>query len=278
MHIGMAFDEKYADYAAVTIESILATRASAEDEVTFWILPTPDVGASTFDRMVECVSGRAAINFLDSTDAVSHLPGSVMNGLEYISSAMYLRLLLADLVPDEVDRILYLDTDILCTGDLRPLYDTELNGAPLAAVRDAFTLTFAHNGGIPGLDEEEVGSLADRKYFNSGVLLIDVASWRNNGFTERCIRYLEQNAGKLRYPDQDALNVVFDGIWHELPKIWNEMESHELEWVGRSLTEARLLHFAGPYKPWQKDFPDGPRLAAYHKYMVQVGLIGAQTA
>jgi UDP-D-galactose:(glucosyl)LPS alpha-1,3-D-galactosyltransferase len=173
-----------------------------------------------------------------------------------ISAGTYLRLQLPDLLPPEVERVLYLDCDVLCAGDLSPLWEVPLGEAPVAAVRDAFTRTIDDRGGVPGAGPDFDAKAA---YFNSGVLLIHAPVWRERSVTEQCLKYLWQQRGQLRLADQDALNLATYGQWIRLERKWNNM----MRWLNEPtlqeqlIDDVRMIHFAGPKKAWKPDFPPG---------------------
>ncbi len=271
MDICLAFDNNYAPFAAVTIDSIVATGLSTGDSVTFWVLAAEDVEQSTLDLIRRRAGSRARLELLNADGALARLPVSAQPGLHYLSPAMYLRLVLPELLPAPVARVLYLDSDTLCVGELAGLFKEDLAGCALAAAPDAYNTTVGHGSGIPGQDPAAGPDVLSRPYFNSGVLLIDTARWRRLEITRRCLEYVQAHAGELRFPDQDALNLVLDDRWHRLSPIWNEMESYRLEEPGRSVSEARILHFAGPIKPWIEEFPGGEVRSRYRGYFARHG-------
>ncbi|GAA2703985.1 glycosyltransferase family 8 protein [Micromonospora olivasterospora] len=146
----------------------------------------------------------------------------------YLSPAMYLRLLVPGALPAEVERVLYLDCDTLCTNSLTPLFELDMGGAPLGAVRDPFNRRLLDMGGIPGLAQyHDLDPYA--LYYNSGVLLIDVARWKECEVTGKSLAYLARHAHESRYPDQDALNYATYGTWLRLPHRWNDLMAWRLE-------------------------------------------------
>jgi lipopolysaccharide biosynthesis glycosyltransferase len=167
----------------------------------------------------------------------------------HLTAATLLRLLLP-LVLKDIDRVVYLDCDLIVLNDIATLYDTDLSGFPLAACLD-FWLTGAAPFAPPGWDVEawheflnEVVSLADWKtYFNAGVLVMDLKRFRNTGLVHAAGEFLEQTNYKTPFVDQEALNHVIDGAFVRLDPRWNVLAAlgHSNPWV---------IHFAGPNKPW----------------------------
>jgi lipopolysaccharide biosynthesis glycosyltransferase len=245
MDIAFAFDEGYADPAQVAIESVMDSNRGRSD-LTFWILTTDAVAAQRSGALRRQVNGRARVRVLTAGDGYRSLPLSQQASLGYISAAAYLRLFLPDLMPPEVRRLVYLDSDVIVFGDLSPLWDVALDAAPFAAVAETFPL--GDRGGIPGAGPEHDPTAP---YFNTGVLLMNLPVWRAMRITERCLVYLHQQADQLRMADQDALNLVGYGRWIPLPRRWNWMlyllESNQ---DPVPADEVSVIHFLGPNKPW----------------------------
>jgi lipopolysaccharide biosynthesis glycosyltransferase len=183
-------------------------------------------------------------------DGVPALPAMGRYG-----SVVWLRFLLPDLLP-EVARVLYLDADTLVLSPLAPLFATDLGGAPLGAVPNVVMADQRARLLALGLDDY-------RQFLNSGVLLLDLDRFREEGATSTLLRIAATRADDLLWPDQDTLNLVFAGRWHALHPRWNAQNTFwsepavAAEILGTGpLAEARrspaILHFEGPSlcKPW----------------------------
>src|SRR5580692_7170599 len=167
----------------------------------------------------------------------------------HLTAASLLRLLFPPVLKD-IDRVIYLDCDLVVLNDIATLYDTDLLGFPLAACLD-FWLTGAPPFAPPGWDVgewhkflSEVVSLADWKtYFNAGVLVMDLNRFRNAGLVHAAEEFLEQTNYKTPFVDQEALNHVIDGAFVRLDSRWNVLAvlGHSDPWI---------IHYAGPHKPW----------------------------
>lgn len=159
------------------------------------------------------------------------------------SSAVYNRLLLPELVAEWTDRLLYLDCDMLVLEDLSSLFARPLHGHILGAVYDNYVQV-----------QPLIGITEPGNYFNSGMLLIDVAGWRQNDISQRCIDYLRQHPEHIKYVDQCALNAVFAGNWERLPSAYNTLTSYlpdayGVAGAGRFLSQITILHFT-LQRPW----------------------------
>ncbi|MFL2028970.1 glycosyltransferase family 8 protein [Loigolactobacillus zhaoyuanensis] len=171
-----------------------------------------------------------------------------------IIQAAYYRIDLPETLSNE-SRLLYLDCDMICRGDLRPLWRQDLHGNIIGAVEDAGYVEAR-------LDKMNVPH-QKRRYFNSGLMLIDVAHWRQQKISQRVKAFIAAHPDQLRYHDQDALNAILADRWFVLhPKynvqsrlIWREQQ-HRQPAEERRNEAARqapvLLHYSGYRKPWNQ--------------------------
>ena len=153
-----------------------------------------------------------------------------------VSIATYYRLAAPHILPSNVGKILYLDSDIIVRRSLEDLWNTDIQDYALAAVIDPWWSP----GGGPHV-EVPPGA----KYFNAGVLLINLDYWRMNNVSENATAFARNNFEKVHYWDQDALNAILVDRWIPVPQIWNAYDFHK----GRSVIDPAIVHFCGP-KPW----------------------------
>jgi lipopolysaccharide biosynthesis glycosyltransferase len=161
----------------------------------------------------------------------------------YWSVANYFRLLAPRILPADLDKILYLDSDIIVRRSLRELWSTDISDHAFGAVEDAFW--------DRKLDYFEVPPGA--KYFNSGVLLINLDFWRRNKVYERAVEFIRDNPEKVNYYDQDALNATLVDSWISLSAIWNDHARSKLHVPAvrnKNILDPAIVHFVGPFKPW----------------------------
>lgn len=173
------------------------------------------------------------------------------------------RLLLADYLPPTLDRVLYLDLDLLVEGSLLPLWQMELDGHPLAAVSDPFARRRFFWAARLAQDAQAAGlsRCPTEPYFNSGVMLIDLAQWRREQVGTRAIALLRAHPDGFPLEDQDALNLILQGRILALSPRWNLVEpiTQLWDWDHQSyqawpwadwLLSPAIRHFAGQIKPW----------------------------
>jgi lipopolysaccharide biosynthesis glycosyltransferase len=269
MDLTLTFDAAYATHAAVVMSTVAESNPGRS--IRYWLIAADNVGAGARAVLREAAGPDASVEYLRVDTSRTNLPCGSDPLMAYLSPAMYLRLLVPAALPAEVERVLYLDCDTLCTNSLAPLFDVDMGGVPLGAVRDPFNRRLLDMGGLPGLaDYPELDPRAC--YFNSGVLLIDVARWKECEVTERSLAYLARHAHESRYPDQDALNYAVYGNWLRLSHRWNDLMAWRLEpEYGGSLSDSAIIHPAGPVKPWQFSFPKGARRDLYWRHRQRHG-------
>jgi lipopolysaccharide biosynthesis glycosyltransferase len=173
-------------------------------------------------------------------------PFAGFSTMQHISRMTYARFLIPSIVPQNVSKVLYLDSDVLVLDDLEPLWKTDLGGLAVAAALDVAIDTMLKRN-HPSV--EEVPRVKD--YFNAGVLLIDLDRWRSERISEKAVKYLE-SFPQSPFSDQDALNVVCDGSWKRLDGRWNWQE-HISTSIARfhPADQPGIVHFVTTFKPWK---------------------------
>lgn len=185
-----------------------------------------------------------------------------------IPETAYYRIAIPELFKgQDIDKILYLDCDMIALTDISALWKLDLSDYILAAVEDA---GFHHR-----LEKMDV-ACASTKYFNSGFMLINVKKWLDKGVTNRVLKYIHNNPEKLRFHDQDALNAILHDQWLQLHPKWNaqsyimkrEIEHPTLEGEKEYFETRRnpkIIHYSGHIKPWSPDFTSSLK-KYYEKY------------
>ena len=173
----------------------------------------------------------------------------------YLTPMIYARLLIPQVLGVEVSRALYLDCDIVVLDNIAVLWETNLDHQVIGAVTD-------HIGNVSSrrglLNYRELGMSPTAKYFNSGVLLIDLDKWRVKKISERAFEYVRTYRDIIQMEDQEALNAVLYGAWKELPIQWNWQIEHRkqrkrtLQSTCQTAGEKRsIVHFTTEEKPWR---------------------------
>lgn len=170
---------------------------------------------------------------------------------------MYYRLLAGRLLPPQLDKVLYLDPDILVINPLRPLWEKDLGGQLFAAAAHIGRAELASN-----VNRLRLGIKVP--YFNSGVLLINLEACREAITEEQLFRYVEEHKKEMVLPDQDVLNALYgdrilpldDVVWNYDARHYNAYHLasgglHDTKWVMQNTV---ILHFCGKAKPWKPGY------------------------
>ena len=184
---------------------------------------------------------------------------------------MYYRLLAPCFLPQKLHRTLYLDPDILVINSLRPLWETDMKGRLFAAAAHTGKTNLTNN-----INQVRLGTT--NKYFNSGVLLINLDQGRKEILPEEIFQYAGEHAKELLLPDQDILNAVFGSRTLELDDyLWNYDARNystyllrsggvcDMDWV---MGNTGILHFCGKTKPWQAGYIH--RFGILYKHYMQI--------
>jgi len=234
---------RYAQHAAACMASLLRQSEARFD----FVIASSENPAGFADRIRRSFAGnsRVSIEFRHfQVPADTHFP--IVNNL---SLDAYLRFWVHELLPGR-SRAIYLDPDIIAIGPVDELWNTDLQGKVLGAVPIPNSIRVQQHGMPPG-----------SKFFNSGVLLLDLEAWAARHYRDRCLEYLRQYPERALDADQDILNLVLIGDWLALDYKWNLInpfyrQSQALDLgmpqreVAAILADARMVHFNGSHKPW----------------------------
>jgi lipopolysaccharide biosynthesis glycosyltransferase len=178
-------------------------------------------------------------------------------------------LLLPELLPETLDRILFLDADLLVLDDLAKLWEISIGERVLGAVPDGAIPLCGSPRGVT--KRGELGIPDDALYFNCGVMLIRLDQWRRREVTRRAYGYL-QNAGRqLDFLHQEALNAILWDDWLPLESRWNLLGSlagRPYERSGSGWQDPGVVHFAGRFKPWRAPV-GGPFYQEYSAFLAR---------
>lgn len=185
-------------------------------------------------------------------------------GAEYISIASYYRLLISDLLPQTIDKAIYLDSDLVVKGDLELLWNIDVEENYLLAVQDddRFCPYVSSPRGLSNW--KELGFSANSPYFNAGVIVFNLAKWRSETMCAKALDYLANNRQYIRWHDQDVLNATVRGQWKTLDSKWNRMVPQSM--TQEDVEAASIIHFTSPAKPWTTLEPYVPR-NLYYQYL-----------
>lgn len=248
IHVVSIADNKYAQHLAVTFASLLLN-ASSEASFHLYVITTglSEENKDKLSRTVEKLGARLQFLTVDAS------PYERFNPMDNNSRETYIRLSIVDVVPQHVNKIICIDSDVVVTGDIVDLWDTDLEGRAVAAVIDEWAST-----------QCEVLKIPKGLYFNAGIMIMDLEKWRRDSIVPKTMEYLTRNMHLLKYHEQDALNALLFNDWIPLPATWNAHSTIIKEW--KSAVPPAAIHFTGLSKPWQFDNIH-PFKQEYYKYL-----------
>ena len=264
INVLLAADENYADQLQITIKTTLEN-LNKKTRVNFIVLSN-NLSNSTKLALKKLAHGLHTVEYLDLDPSVfAFCPTN-----SHINKTAYYRILAPQLLAKRnIDRILYLDVDLLVRHDLTELYDAELNHNIVGAVIDTGQAFALNRLGVDPV------VAANNIYFNSGILVIDIKKWNENHITEKTLNYIKHQSHLIIFHDQDALNAVLAGHVQMLHPKWNLQNSIVFrkhrpineaydQLINEAIKNSAIVHFTTHEKPW-KTLSEHPYLDEYHE-------------
>lgn len=249
-------DENYAMPLTVVVYSAIANLKDPQQKIDLFVLDggiepaTKAKVAKSLDR------DRVTIHWVKPDPKLfANLPVS-----RYLTIAAYYRLLIPEVVPQNFDKVIYLDCDMIVRGDLSQLWQIEMGDNYVLAVQDDNQPYISMAAGLSNY--RELGLHPHHKFFNSGLLVINLAKWRAENIGAKVLKFSEQNREYIRDADQDGLNAVLAGKWGELDPRWNQMpriydylswqdSAYDAETYQALRHDPWIIHFTNAPKPWR---------------------------
>jgi len=188
--------------------------------------------------------------------------------VKHYSKEMYYRILAFRLLPPELDKILYLDPDLMILNDICQLYEMDLSEHLFAA---------AYHDRIPLTEINRLRLKAQElpAYYNSGVLLMNLRLQRETVREQEIFDYVKENKKWLILPDQDVLNALYSTSIMNIDELRYNYDARfylyyklssggrvDMDYVVRNTS---IIHFCGKRKPWHKNY-SGVFHALYKHY------------
>lgn len=195
-HIVYASDDRFAEIMGVSMVSLFDNNTDFDDIVVYIL----DSGISFENKKkIEDTCerfGRSKPVWIYAKNISEEL--GIHVEIDRGSLSQFSRLFVSRDLPSELKRVLYLDCDIIVNKSIKELWNLDLQGKTIGALMDAFSKYYRKNIGLQPNDI----------MFNSGVMLIDLARWRETKIEEKLLAFIKQNKGKVQQGDQGALNAV----------------------------------------------------------------------
>lgn len=259
MNVVFSSDNNYAQHMGVAIYSLLENNKMF-DKITIFIIDN-QITYSNKEKLIDMVKkfSNSKIEWIDFEHWKQRL--NLNMGKWSISLSSYARLFLGSMLKNDVDRVLYLDCDMIVSQSLYELWNTCLSGKMLAAVQDSVNDTTKYM----------VELKPEMRYFNAGMLLIDLKCWRAENMEKKCLDYIDKKNGNVVHHDQGVLNAIIRGNFERIPIKYNIMTIHYImnkssvmkyfgesaefykeEEIERAKQNPAILHFTPSFtsRPW----------------------------
>lgn len=269
LHIAVASDENYARFVACLMASVIKNNSHFR-KITFHLLNN-GISHDSLGKIQSHLSDRHELCIYDISDLETRLAVEVP---PTIALTAYARLFMNRLIDEDIDKILYLDTDIIVVGKLNNLWETDLRNNLAGGCLDVFEGNSA---------KTDVGLDASDPYINSGVLLINLKLWRDERIDRKFVDFLKLHDGKVHHHDQGIINGVCKNRIVILPPQFNmhsTVFSHPYRLIVRiiqpyydyiqfseALTSPVVIHFTEGFynRPWKENCKH-PYRQAYKEY------------
>jgi lipopolysaccharide biosynthesis glycosyltransferase len=243
-HIAFGVDDNYVRPMGVLITSILENTPNQKFVFHVFTQDISNENASRLEQLAKKYNTQIKTHLIDDTvfQKFSDFPK-----FRHYSTAIFYRLLIPAILQSETDRVLYLDADILCIGNIQELIDMNM-GDHVAAV--------VHDSNKTAQRQSKSLGLKNGKYFNSGFLMMNLKRWTEENVSQKIMSSLAEKGKTLPFPDQDALNMALDGKAFFLDRKWNYQYrlTTQLK-VGKTAMDVPgdsvFIHFIGAMKPWR---------------------------
>lgn len=245
INVALCTDDNYASHCAICVCSILENHKDCSCHIYILTTELNVANRNRFEQLSKVYNQQVEI--ISANDEIF----KKLQVTNHLGRAMYLRFLLPQFVKSS--KLLYLDSDIIVRHSLCPLFEINMDGIACGVVED-------QNGDDIRL-HNPIKMFS--RYFNSGVLLMNLDYWRENNIANKLMQWIENFPGQLACPDQDALNKVLEHKVIFLDYTYNFQQGFygNLTWlradkwesVHRALKDPTIVHFTAGEKPWHKD-------------------------
>ncbi|HEX3045263.1 MAG TPA: glycosyltransferase [Bacillota bacterium] len=245
-----AADDRYAQHLGVMFTSLLEN-SSVKEGIDIYVIDG-GISESSKERLNLCLSKYGcAIRFLTiKPETYQKFAVSPAN-----SYATYFRIFIPELVDASIQKVIYLDCDMVVKGDIAKLWEIDVSQYYIAAVEDAME----YDGWYCINLKKKLGLPRRARYFNAGVLIMNLSNWRQHNISKKISDFLLNNPQRAAFADQDGLNVVLFGQWLPLPMEWNQQTTLTALYGQRKITgvdvtnaiqNPLIIHYTMNSKPW----------------------------
>lgn len=242
-HVAFCISDNYSSIVAVTLQSFVDHHTN-ESAFTFHLV-SEALSADNLDYLRRVIAQRSSWQLLYhpiEEKNLAHIPTG-----PFTIHAWY-RIFLDQLLPEEVEKVLYLDADTLIASSIDELFQIPLENVAIGAAKDQQNFITA--------TKQRIGLPQQHTYVCSGVLLMNLSYWREHNIAQQILDWAIANAHRLGCPDQDAINVVLREKTVVLPAKWGIIAKnflydafYQTEEAAEAYHHPCIIHYAG-CAPW----------------------------
>lgn len=248
MNIILATDDNFVQHCCVAMTSVLLN----DTDVQFYIFTEglTQYNVELLTNQVVSYGGKIHICIVDSK-IVSKFPMPTYADA-HISIATYYRLFAAEILPQDIDKVIYMDCDMVARKSFAELWNTDIEGYALAAV-------YQNMGESQSRDKRRLLMPDNVGYFNAGLLLINLDYWRKYDVTENLFNFIREHYNLIKQHDQDVLNaVLYEKVkpisftWNYLPFFFDIKRYKFQPFLNydEPINNPANIHFVSAPKPW----------------------------
>lgn len=249
MNILCATDDNYVPYCGIMLTSLFENNREKDIVVYLMTAGLNEKNIADFDNLAKLYHQKIHIVKVDN-EALKNCPIRIG---DHVSIVTYYRLLAPVLLPTEVDKVLYLDCDMIINKSLVDLYNSVIGDYAFGIVLDE---DFQNQDKYDRLQYN-----FQKLYCSAGMMLINLDYWRKNNVMERCLYYIERNPERVKFHDQDTLTVVLQDEKKLLPITYNFQtgflytriifQKNFFSKICKTIENIPvILHYTGPGKVW----------------------------
>lgn len=267
MNICCVVDDNYVQHCSVMLVSLFENNQNNYINVYVLTVGLNEYNIKCISDLISSYNSNCFFYFVD-IKLVSHLPIK-----RWFSLNTYSKFFISKLIPDSVDKVLYLDCDVIINSSIFDLWNIRIDEYAVAAVADP----------LADIDMkkriDKLGYDYNLSYFNSGVMLVNLKYWRDNDVFSELIDCVNVNIGKFSTHDQDVFNIVLNKRiiihpkWNVSPHVFHKNKSaflhssfHSIKLIEEAMNSPAILHFLSSPKPWSYGCRF-PYSFLYYKYL-----------
>lgn len=254
INITFNIDRNYVQHCAATICSIIKSYLGSES-ITFYVIHN-DLTQQDIDDLTGIIpSSLFRLEFISiDVEMLKDMPLGGNTISTSITLSTYFRLMLAAILPKEVKRVIYMDTDVYVNNSIDKLWNFDIQDNAIAGVPEP----------NQGVKQKRLAIPEGYFYVNAGISIMNLDLLRSIDFPQKAIEYAKANREKIVYHDQDIQNAILYDKTAYIPQRWNmidpfffkrlpNLDDKSIDEILKYRNNPSIIHYAGYIKPWHKE-------------------------